>query len=73
MPATLEQARKAKQIARTLLENVPGLNGIGITSEGSGYAVKVNLNGMESPSIPVEIEGVPVKVETIGTIRKIPA
>ena len=72
MASTLDEARRAKERAKTLLAEMIGVNGIGITSDESGYAVKVNLAQPLSPgqSIPSHIDGVPVQTEVVGAIRK---
>lgn len=72
MAITLEQARAAKESAKTLLASLPGVVGVGITKIGDDYALKVNL-GAPLPagvSAPERIEDVPVRVEVVGTIRK---
>jgi len=69
MGHTLEQARAAKEKAKTLFtSNV----GVGITRLGDGYAVKVNLRNPMSDEdrIPTSIDGVPVQFEVVGEIRK---
>jgi hypothetical protein len=69
---TLEQARAAKERAKTELAHVPGVVGIGLTKIGDDYALKVNLQ--EEPprttAIPTAIGGVAVRVEVVGPLRK---
>ncbi|MBI2425189.1 MAG: hypothetical protein HYV27_20350 [Candidatus Hydrogenedentes bacterium] len=69
---SLEQARAAKPRVRDLLRGVPQLTGVGITRVGEGYAVKVNLSGPSDAgaALPSEIDGVPIRVEIIGTVTK---
>jgi hypothetical protein len=45
---------------------------VGITRIGGGYGVKVNLDIPPDPEIdlPETIDGVPVRVEVVGKIRK---
>jgi len=71
-PCTLEQARAAKRKAKELLQAFTMVNGIGVTSGPSGYAVKVNLERSTTPGeqIPEEIDGVPVVIEIVGPISK---
>lgn len=69
MKCTLEEARAAKDKAKKLFAaNV----GVGIMRVDDGYAVKVNLRQpMEDrENIPSLIDGVPVKFEVVGEIRK---
>ncbi len=69
---TLDEARAAKEKAlATLIKNHPRA-GFGITRVGDGYAVKVNLPEPLPPNVklPETIDGVPIKVEVVGTIRK---
>ena len=69
---TLEQARAAKPAALAAFERLADVLGIGITRIGDDYALKINLR--EAPSstadLPSQIDGVPVRVEIVGTIRK---
>jgi hypothetical protein len=55
------------------LRDLPCLAGIGITTVGSGYGVKVNLHESlpEGFSVPTLIGRVPVVVELVGYIRKL--
>ena len=72
MAITLEQARAAKESAKSLLATLPGVVGVGITKIGEDYALKVNL-GAPLPtgvSAPERISGVPVCVEVVGRITK---
>jgi hypothetical protein len=68
---SLDEARAAKERAKALLAGNSSVVGIGLTRIGDGYGVKVNL---ESPPaadthLPDAIDGVPVRIEVIGTIR----
>lgn len=69
-PITLEKARAAKTFALRSLSNIDGINGIGISRKGSGYAIKVNCEGEPPEEIPKRINGVDVIVEVVGKIRK---
>lgn len=72
MAITIDQARAAKDAAQTRLADIPGVVGIGLTKLGDDYALKVNLQS-ELPkgvSVPARINGVPVRVEVVGVIRK---
>jgi hypothetical protein len=46
--------------------------GVGITRVGDGYGVKVNLQAQPGPSVklPEKVEGVPVRVEVVGTLLR---
>ena len=72
MAITLEQARAAKESAKTLLAALPGVVGVGITKIGEDYALKVNLGAPlpEGVSPPERIGDVPVCVEVVGRITK---
>jgi len=72
MPISIEQARAAKQSAKTLLAALPGQVGVGITKVGDDYAVKVNLSRPlpAGVSAPERIGDVPVCVEVVGKITK---
>lgn len=70
---TLDEARIAKAKAMAQFENLPSLAGIGITSVGTGYGVKVNLSEpLDSASkLPSDIGGVPLVVAVVGQIKKL--
>jgi hypothetical protein len=68
-PSTLEQARAAKARAEEVFRDLPVV-GIGITRVGAGYGLKVNLSRAADGKVPAEVDGVPVRHEVVGTIRK---
>jgi hypothetical protein len=69
--ATLKEARAAKAKVAQLMSGHPEVNGVGITRDGDGYAVKLNLSGRtKADLLPKQIDGVPVRIETVGAIRK---
>jgi hypothetical protein len=68
---TLEQARAAKVKVTKLVGKHRDVTGIGIARIGRGYGVKLNLvEGKIADLVPGEIDGVPVRVETVGRITK---
>lgn len=72
MRITIDQARAAKDVAKTELAGVPGVVGIGLTKVGDDYALKINLREPlpGNVHVPPSIAGVPVRVEVVGSIRK---
>lgn len=70
--ATLDDARTAKAKALRLFSRQAVVVGVGITEIDGGYGVKVNLGETPRPEIllPERIDGVPVRVEVVGTISK---
>jgi hypothetical protein len=72
MTISIDQARQAKEIAKTELARLPGVVGIGIGKVGVDYAVKVNLREAlpADVGVPDRIAGVRVVVEVVGEIRK---
>jgi hypothetical protein len=69
-PVTLQQARAAKAKALEVLAALP-LTGVGITRVGEGYGLKVNLSkSVDASSVPGQVDGVPIKLEIVGEIRK---
>jgi hypothetical protein len=72
MPVSLEQARAAKESAKALLADLPGVVGVGITKVDEDYALKVNLREPlpQGVSAPERIGDVPVCVEVIGKTTK---
>jgi hypothetical protein len=69
---SLEQARAAKGAAAKIFGRRLRVAGVGITSIGDGYGLKVNLveAAAGSMTLPTEVEGVPVTVEVVGPISK---
>ena len=69
--STLEQARNAKTKMASKLTTL-GNAGVGITRIDGGYGLKVNLTHAlkDNSALPLEIDGVPVRFEVVGEIRK---
>jgi hypothetical protein len=70
--STLDRARAAKARAHEVFSKLADVVGVGITTIGSEYGLKVNLSS-PPPSLkdlPTEVDGVPVRVEVVGKIRK---
>src|SRR3954451_25025790 len=69
---TLDEARAAKARALDLFRRKATVVGVGITRIDDGYGVKVNLQTPPDPKaeLPATIDGVPVRVEVVGKIRK---
>jgi len=64
----LTAARAAKKKLAKSLPNAA----LGITRCGEAYAIKVNLTEElpEGKSLPENVDGVPVKTEVVGPIKK---
>jgi hypothetical protein len=71
---TLEEARAAKPRAQEVFGRLASVVGVGVTRVEGGYGVKVNLGEQPAADVilPDEVDGVPVKVDVVGTIRKSP-
>jgi hypothetical protein len=67
----LDEARAAKERAKSLFARRASVVGIGLTRVGDGYGVKVNLEDATAPDagFPETIDGVPVGIEVVGMIR----
>ncbi len=67
----LDEARAAKERAKSIFAGKASVVGIGLTRIGDGYGVKVNLDAppASDANLPKTIDGVPVRVEVIGPIR----
>jgi hypothetical protein len=70
---TLEKARAAKPRAEAAFRRMKAtVVGVGITRIDGGYGVKINIG--EPPEagadLPESVDGVPIRVEVVGTIRK---
>lgn len=73
MSTSLEDAQAAKGEATRVFAELVGEVAVGIMKmENDQFGLKVNLTEQPAKgiSLPVEIQGVPVKVEVIGRIRK---
>jgi hypothetical protein len=69
--SSISEARSAKDQAKRELADVDGVVGIGLTKQGEGYAVKINLNHAVKPgTLPKRVQGVPLVVEIVGAITK---
>ncbi len=68
---TLDRAQAAKRAALQRFERLGKVTGVGITRVHGEYAVKVNLSEAIDPGVevPTDVDGVPVCIEVIGTIR----
>lgn len=69
---TLEQARAAKARAMDVFGPLAPVVGVGVTRVDGGYGVKVNLESdpPAGTALPAAVDGVPVKVEVVGRLRK---
>ncbi|MEY2565169.1 MAG: hypothetical protein QOH88_3362 [Verrucomicrobiota bacterium] len=69
---SLDQVRAAKRQALGAFKRLGKVNGVGITRVGEGYGLKINLE--EAPAkevtLPDAIQGIPVRVEVVGPIKK---
>lgn len=68
----LDKARAAKARAHEVFSKLADVVGVGITTIGSEYGLKVNVSSPPPPSsvLPKEVDGVPVRMEVVGKIRK---
>ena len=69
-PATMHQARAAKLKAARQVSALAPVVGVGITRVGAGYGIKVNLKEETSAALPRSVDGVPLRFELTGRIRK---
>ena len=67
--STLKQARAAKAKALKSLSALESA-AVGITRIGGGYGLKVNLEKEPKSSLPSEVDGVPIRLEVVGRVRK---
>jgi hypothetical protein len=69
----LDRARAAKERAKAAFAKKASVVCVGITKIDGGYGVKINLGEPPPPDadLPEAIDGVPVRVEVVGTIRKL--
>jgi hypothetical protein len=69
---SLDRARAVKPRALEVFSKLGEVVGVGLTRIGDVYGIKVNLASAvkDESTLPREVDGVPVKVEVVGTIRK---
>jgi predicted secreted protein len=69
---SLAAARAAKRNVAKAFRDVGEVVGVGLVSVDDGYGIKVNLARplSDHASAPVQIDGVPIRIEVVGTIRK---
>lgn len=72
MGATKDDARAQKVHAAEVFGQVGEVVGVGITRMSDGYGLKVNLRDEPAAGVqlPEDVNGVPVRVEVTGPIRK---
>ena len=70
---TIEDARTAKPKALRVFGKKATVVGVGITEIDGGYGLKVNLREPPQPGVtlPETLDGVPVRVEIVGTLHKL--
>ena len=68
----LDRVRAAKARAHAVFSKLGDVVGVGITTIGSEYGLKINLASPPpaSSKLPTEVDGIPVRVEVVGPIRK---
>jgi hypothetical protein len=74
MPHTASTGRAAARAAKTTLAEslagAPGVVGIGLAREATGYVVKVNLaDEGAARRVPDDVDGVRVVTQVVGAIR----
>ncbi len=69
---SLNRARAVKARVLAVFQPIAEVVGVGITKIGDAYGVKVNLRKQPAAdtTLPESIEGVPLTVEIVGTIKK---
>ena len=67
---SLERARAAKARALEVFSKLGDVVGVGVTRIDDEYGIKVNLSSAAAGALPNEVDGVKVKVEVVGTLRK---
>jgi len=68
-PATLEAASAAVEKLAVQIAGLPELCGLGVAVLDDGFAIKVNVSAFPAAKLPDDVDGVPVIVDIVGTIR----
>lgn len=67
----LARAQAAQDRLAAELAGHPDVTGVGIARADGGYVLKVNVRtAAAADAIPTEVDGVGVRVQTVGRIRK---
>lgn len=68
--ATIDEARAAKARVLEIFRRLGAVASVGISRIDGGYGLKVNLRKPLRPGVspPTTVEGVPVRVELVGTV-----
>jgi hypothetical protein len=73
MPSSRDNASQAKEKTKQILASLNVDGSVGLENLGDGFGVKVNLS--EPPpneiTLPQDVDGVPVRVEVVGNVRKL--
>jgi hypothetical protein len=69
---TIDEARAAKPRALEIFRRLGAVASVGVARIDDGYGLKVNLREPLRPEIspPTAVEGVPVRVEIVGAVRR---
>jgi hypothetical protein len=70
--AAKTDTERAKLVLRAKLGRPSWLRGIGLGGEPGDYCIKVNVAELTNEvraSLPKTVDGVPVQVEAVGTLR----
>jgi hypothetical protein len=72
----LAEGLRAQEALGTRIAREPWLSGIAVVADEHGsHYLRVNVQSMTNEvraAVPTEIDGVPVSVEVIGTLRPLP-
>jgi hypothetical protein len=67
MPGAIDDARAVQRRLAKKYANTPQVNGIGITRNGDGFAVKINLTEpLTNTTIPSRVGDVAIRVDVVG-------
>ncbi len=67
----LKRAQAAQDVLAEALREHPEVTGIGLARADDGYVLKVNVRTPPAgDTIPAEVDGVTVQLQTVGRVRK---
>lgn len=67
----LKRAQAAQDRLVDSLGEHPDVNGVGLARADGGYVLKVNVRtGRAREAVPSEVDGVTVRVQIVGRVRK---
>ncbi len=71
MGVSYKEAEQAQDHAEAIFDKYASVVSIGVTQDADGFALRIGLENEPSDrnDLPTEVDGVPVEIDIVGTIR----